>query len=243
MKRGWALALIIAGGLFFLLGVYYFAYYPVALRNSQKVSVASEESTPTVEPTYRTVAEMQRDIRRYIPPVPARPVSQLSYFADALRIEIPSIGLRAEVVESRDADDVSKAWKVIHDSATSNPGMKGKTFMWGHMNSFKEGSIFNHLDEVKVNDPILLHTDDNWYLYVVNNITPPLKPEKVNFDELLKPVNDYLLILMTCLPDYYYTHRLLITARLYPSWLIDTPTDYIISPEIIQTYKKQPQRY
>ncbi|MBI4328982.1 MAG: sortase [Chloroflexi bacterium] len=142
----------------------------------------------------------------------------------ARRIVIPAIGLDSTVMELNtkwEGDQL--VWEtaikqVGHHRGSPNPGELGNTVFSGHISSpvRGEGAIFTRLPEVarllrdgqKVE--IVVHTGYARYLYRVVSTDVSL-PDEVN---VFRPADIPSLTLVTCVPDYFYSHRFLVTAVL-----------------------------
>jgi len=126
-------------------------------------------------------------------------------------IYIPRIRVDSEVVElGTKIEKGQVVWetpnKVVgHAKGTGNPGGPGNIVMYGHISSplRGEGSIFKRLPDLQVGDDV--------YLYVVE--TKVVLPSDVS---VMDPTPDETLTLITCVPDWVYSHRLIVTAKRAP---------------------------
>ncbi|MBI4301076.1 MAG: class D sortase [Chloroflexi bacterium] len=180
----------------------YTRYTQAQLRSLEKKEptaavVVLPESTPTPLPTPTMVPH---------PPSPAN------------RIVIPSIEVDAPVVELGTViQDGELVWDtpkhaVGHLKGTAYPGEVGNIAMAGHINSpFKgEGNVFKRLPEINLGDTVTLYTAFGLYLYQVKE-TKVVLPEDT---WVLDPTPEPTLTLITCVPDWVWSHRLIVTARL-----------------------------
>src|SRR3990167_11145314 len=101
---------------------------------------------------------------------------------------------------------------VVHYAGTALPGTgKGPIFITGHSSYYwwdkgKYKTIFATLDKVSAGDEIKINYDNVIRTYKVYDKTIVL-PEQV---EVLKPLNEPVLVLMTCVPVGTNLKRLLI---------------------------------
>jgi LPXTG-site transpeptidase (sortase) family protein len=140
------------------------------------------------------------------------------------RIEIPAIKLDSQI------DQVEANWVgdrllwdiprnvVGYHKGTAQPGTFGNTILSGHISSpvKREGSVFKDLPAIAPllieGQPVdvILHTVDARYLYRIIK-TDVAEPENV---DLFRPITEPSVTLITCIPDYIYTHRFLVTGIL-----------------------------
>ena len=156
-------------------------------------------------------------------PLSPIPGAQTGPTGPATRILIPSIRLDSEV---QDLDVVLLAdsfawetpkWVVGHIPSTALPGEQGQGWYFGHLESpiRGEGNVFLRLPQIpellQDSGPvqIVLESDDRKYLYQV------YRTEVVHQDDLrITDSGSDDITLVTCVPRYYYDHRLLVTAAL-----------------------------
>ncbi len=137
------------------------------------------------------------------------------------RLVIPSIGVDAPVAEVRpEMHDGVPVWGsadhvVAHYSGTAMPGQKGNVFLAAHIRHPTEGAIFARLPEVPdllergVRVTATLYTADGIYEYVAVEAFV-VEPTRV---DLMAPTSDEILTLMTCVPDWVFSHRLIVICR------------------------------
>ena len=142
----------------------------------------------------------------------------------ATRIEIPAISLDSSIIElNTNWVGERLVWEtpervVGYHNGTANPGTSGNTVLSGHISSplRREGAIFSDLPQVAPllkegrTVDVILHTADARYLYRVVE-TRVSKPADV---DLFRPATEPSLTLLTCIPDYVYSDRLLVSAIL-----------------------------
>ncbi len=147
----------------------------------------------------------------------------LHSLAEALRIQIPIIGLdsKVEELEILDLGD-SRAYEtpvniVGHIPETANPGEAGNGWFFGHLESpiRGEGNIFKDLPQIPqhLRDGnrvfIALESADGTYLYEVTT-TDVVHQNQLRVYRSQEPT----VTLVTCVPWFKYDHRLLVTAKL-----------------------------
>jgi sortase A len=108
------------------------------------------------------------------------------------RIEIPTIGLAAMILEGTDARTLRRA--VGHISGTPLPGQQGNVAITGHRDTF-----FRPLLKIRKDDEIRLTTLSGSYRYLVDSIKV-VDPEDT---EVLDNSDDAILTLVTCYPFYF----------------------------------------
>jgi len=133
------------------------------------------------------------------------------------RLVIPSIGLDAPVVEVGITVENGKpvwetaAFAVGFYRGSALPGTRGNTVMAGHISSpvSKKGDIFRRLPEVRIGDRIDVFVGDRRVSYDVTEIkvVPPTAVQ------VMAPMPDAILTLITCYPDGVYSSRLVVVGR------------------------------
>ena len=108
------------------------------------------------------------------------------------RIEIPTIGLAAMILEGTDARTLRRA--VGHIPGTPLPGQQGNVAITGHRDTF-----FRPLRNILKNDEIRLTTLSGSYRYRVDSIKV-VEPEDT---EVLDNSDDEILTLVTCYTFYF----------------------------------------
>lgn len=198
----------------------------VPLPSPTATSQASAEATPTPRPSPTSTpwASLDASVNEE---KDMWPPSELDYFLyeplefpPATRIVIPSIGVDSKVVEigTKYNEKGELVWEtaafaVGHHQDTANPGEAGKIVMSGHISSplSHEGDVFRRLPEIELGDEITLYTLKDEFRYRVTE-TDVVLPTEVN---IMDPSSEPTLILITCVPDWVYTHRLVVTAKPY----------------------------
>lgn len=138
-------------------------------------------------------------------------------FPVATRIEIPSIAVDSPVMQlGTKYVDGELVWEtpkfsVGHHLGTANPGETGNAVFSGHISSpiSNEGNIFQRLPEVKTGDEIIIHSPAAVIRYVVTE-TKVVDPSHI---EVMDPTPEPQVTLITCYPDWVYSHRFVVVAR------------------------------
>ncbi len=173
-----------------------------------KASVTDVSRAPTFQsaPTLTSTPTAPQEI----PPLKLTPLPIQN------RIEIPSLGINAPVVEVENGVSALKGqdWNtleesihkslsegVVHYPGTAEPGKRGNVFLTGHSsNVFWELSDFNtvfaKLPKIKIGDEILIAHDQNLYRYKITE-TKEVQPNDVS---VLTQGDGYEITLMTCTP-------------------------------------------
>ncbi|MBF8266592.1 MAG: putative sortase [Dehalococcoidia bacterium] len=141
-----------------------------------------------------------------------------------VRLAVPAIFLDSpiktlEIINLGDA----RAWEtpknvVGHIPETASPGEVGNVYLFGHLQSpiKGEGSVFRDL--VKIPDLlrqgqkvylIVYNEEGTAYLYQVSHTSVVYKD-----DFALESSSEATVILVTCVPEWVYDNRLLVTAKL-----------------------------
>lgn len=153
----------------------------------------------------------------FLPPVPADINLPPNTAPNAEWISIPSIEVDSKIVElGTKVENGELVWEtpnkaVGHHKGTANPGEVGNVVMSGHISSpvKGEGSVFKRLPEIGLNDEIIITTPLGHYYYKVTG-KKVVVPEEIS---VMDPTSEPVLTLITCVPDWVYTHRLIVTAK------------------------------
>lgn len=122
---------------------------------------------------------------------------------------IPSIGLRAPVVEGSDDSALSRgAWRRPN---TSTPDKGGNTVITGHRFEYlpPNNLTFYHLDKVEDGDKVQVYWEDELYEYEVKSIFV-VDPSAVEIED---NTDEPKLTLYTCTPLWTAKNRLVIVAE------------------------------
>ncbi len=156
----------------------------------------------------------------------ALPSSRPKASSHPTRLVIPKIKLDTQVVlvgpEAITVRGVETfVWGTPDDAAgfhqtSAYPGQGGNTVINGHRDI--KGSVFLRLDKMKVNDQIILYVGDiPYYYYVTETIVMPetfaSAEQHEQSAQLIGPMPEERLTLVTCTPIGLATHRLLVIAK------------------------------
>jgi LPXTG-site transpeptidase (sortase) family protein len=132
------------------------------------------------------------------------------------RLVIPAIGMDSRVISigTRVPSNAAPVWEtapfaVGHHRGTANAGEIGNVVLSGHISSPNEGAVFRRLPQLKIDDGVVLVTDQKSFLYRVRDIRVVL-PTAI---EVLDPTDVAVVTLITCVPDGVYSHRLVVRAE------------------------------
>jgi len=124
----------------------------------------------------------------------------------AVRIQIPVIGVDAPVVEGDDWESLQQG--AGHHIGSANPGERGNCVISAHNDIF--GEIFRDLPELDLGDEILLHTASQAYRYEVTQ-KRIIEPTEVS---VMEPTSSPVLTLISCYPYGVDTQRIVVIAGL-----------------------------
>lgn len=126
----------------------------------------------------------------------------------ATRIEIPSIGVEAPVIEGDDWETLKRG--AGHRVGTANPGERGNCVISAHNDIF--GQIFRDLPDVSLGDEVVVRTASRAYRYVVRQ-KRIIQPTDV---DVMESTSSPVLTLISCYPYGIDTHRIVVVAELKP---------------------------
>lgn len=124
----------------------------------------------------------------------------------AIRIQIPAIGVDAPVVQGDGWEQLKKG--VAQHIGTPDPGENGNIVLSGHNDVF--GEVFRYLDRLSPGDIIVLFTTQRQYTYVVIG-TQMVEPTAV---EVMAATSDARVTLISCHPYLVDIHRIVVSAVL-----------------------------
>ncbi len=155
----------------------------------------NEEEIPAhLRPVWQSLANL---------PTPIPVVKQ------AIRIQIPAIGVDAPVVQGDGWEQLKKG--VAQHVGTPNPGESGNIVLSGHNDVY--GEVFRYLDRLRPGDSIILFTTQRTYTYIVTGMQM-VEPTAV---EVMAPTSDTRLTLISCHPYLVDIHRIVVSAILQSS--------------------------
>lgn len=133
-------------------------------------------------------------------PIPTPGIDQ------AVRIQIPALGLDAPVVQGDGWEQLKKG--VAQHLGTANPGEDGNVVLSAHDDIF--GELFRYLDKLKPGDEVILYTNQRQYVYEVTD-TKILEPTAV---DVMAPTSKPLVTLISCYPYLIDKQRIVVQAKL-----------------------------
>ncbi len=124
----------------------------------------------------------------------------------AIRIQIPAIGVDAPVVQGDGWEQLKKG--VAQHIGTANPGQTGNVVLSAHNDIF--GEIFRYLDKLQPGDEVIVFTNQKQYTYVVDG-TRVVEPTAV---EVMAPTGSPVVTLISCYPYLVDNQRIVVRANL-----------------------------
>ena len=124
----------------------------------------------------------------------------------AIRIQIPAIGVDAPIVQGDGWEQLKKG--VGQHIGTANPGSAGNTVLSAHNDIF--GEIFRDLDRLQPGDEITIYTTQRSYTYVISD-SIVVEPTQV---DIMENTSQATLTLISCYPYLVDDKRIAITSRL-----------------------------
>ncbi len=193
-------------------------------RLNQEVSIALQQPALTPTPLIMAVvlpdghtppnapggaqpneAEIPEHLRPLVQSIPNLPIPTPGS-EQALRIQIPAIGVDAPVVQGDGWEQLKRG--VAQHPGTADPGENGNVVLSGHNDVF--GEVFRDLDRLKPGDTIILFTSQRQYVYIVTG-TQMVRPTQV---EVMEPTPNATATLISCHPYLVDDHRIVVTAAL-----------------------------
>jgi sortase A len=135
-------------------------------------------------------------------PMPTRGPEQ------AVRIQIPAIGVDAPVVEGDDWETLKRG--AGHHVGSANPGERGNCVISAHNDIF--GELFRDLPDLGLDDEVFVHTASQVHRYVVTQ-KRIIEPTEVS---VLQPTSSPVVTLVSCYPYGIDTHRIVVIGELKP---------------------------
>ncbi|HUV88648.1 MAG TPA: sortase [Anaerolineae bacterium] len=126
----------------------------------------------------------------------------------AIRIQVPAIGVDAPVVEGDDWEALKQG--AGHHVGSANPGESGNCVISAHNDVF--GEIFRKLPDVDLGDEVFVHTASQVYRYVVTQ-KRIIEPTEVS---VMVPASSPVLTLISCYPYGIDTQRIVVISELQP---------------------------
>ena len=124
----------------------------------------------------------------------------------AVRIQIPALGVDAPIVQGDGWDQLKKG--VAQHIGTPNPGSNGNLILSAHNDVF--GEIFRDLDKLKTGDQVIMFTNQRTFTYIVrqSQIVEPTQTE------VMLQTKEAVVTLISCYPYMVDNQRIVITAYL-----------------------------
>jgi sortase A len=145
-----------------------------------------------LRPIYQSLAEV---------PIPTPGPEQ------AIRIQIPAIGVDAPVVQGDGDEQLKKG--VAQRIGSANPGQPGNMVLSAHNDIY--GEIFRYLDQLRRGDPIIVYTNYRAYTYIVSESPRVVEPTQV---DVMAPTSQPVVTLISCYPYWVDNKRIIIRAHL-----------------------------
>lgn len=133
-------------------------------------------------------------------PVPTAGLQQ------AVRIQIPAIGVDAPVVQGDGWEQLKKG--VAQHIGTPDPGENGNIVLSAHDDIF--GEIFRNIDRLKPGDVVILSTNQRHYTYVVTG-AQIVEPTRV---DVMNSTANAAVTLISCYPYLIDNQRIVVSAVL-----------------------------
>jgi len=124
----------------------------------------------------------------------------------AIRLQIPGIGVDAPVVQGDGWDQLKKG--VGQHIGSANPGQAGNVVLSGHDDVF--GEIFRDLINLQPGDQVILYTAQHQYIYIVIG-SQIVEPTQV---EVMAATSDATVTLISCYPYLIDNKRIVVSAKL-----------------------------
>jgi len=136
-------------------------------------------------------------------------------------VEIPSIGLSADVVPARLVQRAGgltwdvPAFKIGHAESTAAAGQPGNAVLLGHVTSVHSGNVFADLDQVQVGQPIHVYSDAREFTYTVVSTTRVARTDTSALEQSDTPAVSLITCTGIWLPTIWdYTERLVVRGAL-----------------------------
>ena len=124
----------------------------------------------------------------------------------AVRIQIPALGIDAPIVQGDGWDQLKKG--VAQHIGTPNPGSSGNLVLSAHNDVF--GEIFRDLDKLKTGDQIIMFTNQRTFTYIVRQ-SQIVEPTQI---EVMSQTKEAVVTLISCYPYMVDNQRIVVTAYL-----------------------------
>lgn len=125
----------------------------------------------------------------------------------AILIEIPSIEIKAPVVEGDDWESLKQG--AGHHVGSANPGESDNCIISAHNDIY--GEIFRDLPDASLDDEVFIHTASGQVFRYVVTQKRIIDPEEVS---VMYPTSSPVLTLISCYPYGIDSHRIVVIAEL-----------------------------
>ena len=207
-----------------ILGLLFIAYSGFSLLRdlNQEMASAMTQPTLTTTPLVSTIIlpsghtppnspggaqpiepEIPEDLRPLMQSITSAPIPTPAP-QHATRIQIPSIGIDAPIVQGDSWEQLKKG--VGQHIGSANPGDDSNVVLSAHNDIY--GEIFRHLDRLNSGDQVIIHTEKSSYTYLVSQ-TQIVDPQRI---EVLEPTNYPIVTLISCYPYLINNKRIVVTA-------------------------------
>jgi sortase A len=126
--------------------------------------------------------------------------------SQAVRIQIPAIGVDAPIVQGDGWEQLKKG--VGQHIGSADPGETGNVVFSAHDDVF--GEIFRNLDKLMPGDKVLVFTAQQQYVYLVT-ASQIVLPTQV---EVMNPTSEPMVTLISCYPYMVDNKRIVVFAKL-----------------------------
>jgi len=124
----------------------------------------------------------------------------------ATRIQIPSIGVDARVLEGDNWETLKRG--AGHHVGSANPGERGNCVISAHNDIF--GEIFRDLPDLRLGDEVIVYTASEAYYYIISQ-KRIIEPTEV---DVMAHTSSPVLTLLSCYPYGVDTHRIVAVGEL-----------------------------
>lgn len=150
-------------------------------------------------------AEIPEHLRPLVPALANVPIPTSSP-QQAIRIQIPAIGVDAPIVQGDGWEQLKKG--VAQHPGTANPGENSNAVFSAHNDIF--GEIFRELDKLQPGDVVILFSSTRQYTYLITG-TQIVEPTRV---EVMAPTSNASVTLISCYPYLIDNRRMVVSAVL-----------------------------
>ena len=140
--------------------------------------------------------------------MPSKTINTQKIDRNTNQLYIPSVKLTKPILDGDSPKTVNRGiWRV---PTGSSPARESNTVLVGHRFSYKNPSVFYHLDKVEHGDTIYVSWNKKIYVYKVDQIRT-VTPDTTSVED---PSDEPKLTIYTCTPLWSTSHRLVIQSKL-----------------------------